>query len=260
MRDAVRGVGVHLIVKKTSEWCGSISMFGTAHCLLLVELEHDELGDDDEGKYKLLMLEQEAVRSEAGLYGVFTAKYVFQTIPSVARLAHLGNRGVWNGMGALLMDYTSMAQKIIEDGVADSKGRHRMFLHRAREAPAPGSMRTHATGNAYSGAAKLEFCKQDATAPIDLVSLRKFTVDFANAHPKYYLTGSNCQMYATTLNNVLRDKDDGMYNGKLMAMGGGWFERRQKRSTSSAPQRTRPRRRRTRRLSQRLHALAALEA
>ena len=58
MRDAVGNVGVHLIVKKTSEWCGSISMFGTAHCLLLVELEHDELGDDDEGKYKLLMLEQ----------------------------------------------------------------------------------------------------------------------------------------------------------------------------------------------------------
>ena len=254
-----RGRAENIIVKRTSEWCGKMKLFKTddlnlkwqisktvakrfekaidiAHCMLLVELEDLNVGPDADGRYKLLLLEQEGAAQDHQqdnsvlLRAGFTAKFV---LPQLARLAHSGQPGVWGDMGAHLLQHTGMREMIVNYGPGN-----RLTLQRGPEAIAPAPLSAHAKGNAYSGAKLLTFSKEDTAAQISLETVRKLTVDYADAHPMYEASGANCQMYVTTINNILLNKNNWIYNAGVLSVPhvfGIKFERRHARRRRRKP-------------------------
>ena len=205
--------GVHLEVVRLSEWCGKIAQVGNLrHCLLLIELKNtiDEsklVWSDN--RHRLLVLEQEAGEEHqaGGHKAVFTAHYIEEPEGMTVREMTDGD----------FKDAAKVAKlgEHLRDISACGALRAKMELHRAHVSPAPGAIQTHTKGISYRHATDLTFPRQDDTYPINLISLRKLTVDYANFFPKYDVLTTNCQMYSTTMYNILTNTDKVRFNGKL---------------------------------------------
>ena len=92
------------------------------------------------------------------------------------------------------------------------------MMHRPHVPPEKGPIKDHKKGIGYRHATDLTFPRQDSQ-PITLETLRKLTVDYANLRPKYDILTTNCQMYSTTIYNLLTDTDQMRVNGILASTG-----------------------------------------
>ena len=201
---------VYLEVVRLSEWCGKIWKLNTRHCLLLIELkktiDEPKVGDE----HRLLVLEQEAGEEHkaGGHKAVFTAHYIED--PEGMTVRDMTDEDFKDAAKV-----AKLGEHLREKSACSGKLLAAMELHRAHVRPAPGAIQTHTKGISYRHATDLTFPRQDATYPINLISLRKLTVDYANFFPKYEVLTTNCQMYSTTVYNILTNTDKVRFNGKL---------------------------------------------
>ena len=196
-------------VVKLSEWCGKIGSPDIKHCLLLVELKRT-IAPGWEHPYfplhSLLMLEQEGGAND---WAYFTATFINEPEGMVVREIDWNNAEQVRNLGEYLRRNSAMSH--MQRGTMD--------IHRMHVPPAAGPINAHKKGIGYRHATDLTFPRQDNSQTISLETLRKLTVDYANLRPKYSSLRENCQMYSTTIYNILTNTDQMRYNGILASIG-----------------------------------------